>query len=99
MFLPILHKAYISIEKNIIDAPEGTCNLYDMRRPPKQATYPIIIEAHIICLNLLVNKFAIICGIVSNDIASTIPIIRKHATIVIAMNIIIIYSNNATGKC
>ena len=40
---------------------------------------------------------AVICGNVSSDIARTMPIMRRHATIVIAIKTIIRYSKKTTG--
>lgn len=87
------------IEINIMEAPEGTCSWYDRISPPRQLTYPIAIDSQIIFLKLYVNRFAVICGNVSNDMARTIPIILRHATMVSAMNIISVYSNSDTGIC
>lgn len=50
-------------------------------------------------LKLLVNKLAVICGSVSSDITNTIPTMRRHDTMVSAMNIMRRYSNKATGRC
>ena len=50
-------------------------------------------------LKLLVNKLAVICGSVSSDITNTIPTMRRHDTMVSAMNIMRRYSNKATGMC
>ena len=54
-------------------------------------------DHQIIFLKLWVNKLAVICGKVSREMASTIPTMRRHDTMVSAMNIIRIYSNKATG--
>ena len=54
-------------------------------------------ESQMIRLNLKVNRLAVICGMVSRDMASTIPTIRKESTMVRAINIIKIYSNTTTG--
>lgn len=54
-------------------------------------------DSQMMRLNLNVNRLAVICGIVSNEIARTMPTIRKERTIVSAMNIIKIYSNRTTG--
>ena len=62
-----------------------------------QLRNPIGIDKRMIRLKLKVNKFAVICGIVSRDMASTIPTIRRQATILKAMNIIKRYSNRTTG--
>mgnify|MGYP006917313287 CR=1 FL=1 len=53
-------------------------------------------DHQIIFLKLWVNKLAVICGKVSREMASTIPTMRRHDTMVSAMNIIRIYSNKAT---
>ena len=45
------------------------------------------------------NRLAVICGSVNNDITSTIPIILRHDTMVSAINIINVYSNSVTGRC
>ena len=47
--------------------------------------------------NLCEKRLAVICGIVSNEITSTMPTIRKQATIVSAMNIISMYSKACVG--
>ena len=43
------------------------------------------------------NKLAVICGTVSSEMTSTMPTMRRHATMVSAMNIISTYSNICTG--
>ena len=68
-----------------------------MNSPPKQPASPVMTDHQIIFLKLWVNKLAVICGKVSREMASTIPTMRRHDTMVSAMNIIRIYSNKATG--
>lgn len=82
----------------MIEAPEGTCRKYDRSSPPIQLIYPIGIDKRMIRLKLNVNRFAVICGIVSRDMANTMPIIRRQDTMVNATDIIRIYSNKVTGK-
>ena len=50
-----------------------------------------------IFLKLCVKRLAVICGSVSNEMTNTMPIIRRQATMVKAMNIISVYSKNVTG--
>ena len=57
------------------------------------------IDSQIMFLKRLVNKFAVICGRVSSEMASTIPTMRRHDTMVRAINIISRYSKVATGRC
>ena len=54
-------------------------------------------DNQIIRLKLCVNRLAVIWGRVSNEMTSTMPIIRRQATMVRAMNIISTYSKNVTG--
>ena len=41
---------------------------------------------------------AVICGMVSSEMTSTMPTMRRQATMVRAMNIIRVYSKKATGN-
>ena len=59
--------------------------------------YPNPIANQIIFLKLCVNKLAVIWGSVSKEMTNTMPIIRKHETMVKAMNIMSIYSKSVTG--
>ena len=85
------------MEKNMIAAPDGTCNIYDSINPPTQLIKPIAIDKKIIFLKLLVNIFAVICGSVSSEITKTIPTICRQATMVSAMKNISVYSKKCTG--
>ena len=69
-----------------------------MNRPPMQLRNPIGIESSMMCLNWLQNRFAVICGRVSSDITSTMPIILRHDTMVSAITVIIRYSIASTGS-
>ena len=55
-------------------------------------------DSQIMYLNLKVKRFAVICGRVSKEMASTMPTMRRHATIVRAMNTIRAYSKKVTGS-
>ena len=44
-------------------------------------------DHQIIFLKLWVNKLAVICGKVSREMASTIPTMRRHDTMVSAMTV------------
>ena len=57
----------------------------------------MVMDNQIIRLKLCVNRLAVICGRVSNEMTSTMPIIRRQATMVKAMNIISTYSKSVTG--
>ena len=83
----------------MMEAPEGTCNSYERHNPPRQPAYPNKMDSQMIFLKLCVNRLAVICGRVSNEMASTMPIIRRQATMVRAMNIMSIYSKKRTGRC
>ena len=48
-------------------------------------------------VNRCENKLAVICGTVSSEMTSTMPTMRRHATMVSAMNIISTYSKISTG--
>ena len=54
-------------------------------------------ESQMMRWNRCENKLAVICGTVSSEITSTMPTMRRHATMVSAMNIISTYSNTCTG--
>ena len=55
-------------------------------------------DENIIFIKLLVNRLAVIWGIVSRDITKTIPTICRQATIVKAINSISVYSKKCTGS-
>ena len=54
-------------------------------------------DSQMIRLKLWLKRLAVICGRVSKDRTRTMPIIRRQATMVKAMNIINMYSKSATG--
>ena len=54
-------------------------------------------ESQMMRWNRCENKLAVICGTVSSEMTSTMPTMRRHATMVSAMNIISAYSNTCTG--
>ena len=49
------------------------------------------------CSEWAISYLAVICGTVSSEMTSTMPTMRRHATMVSAMNIISTYSNTCTG--
>ena len=54
-------------------------------------------DSQMIFLKLYVKRFAVICGMVSSEMARTMPTMRRQATMVRAINIISTYSNTSTG--
>ena len=79
--------------------PLGKATLFVSGRMPRvtDKVEPMPMDSQMIRLKLWVKRLAVICGRVSNEMTSTIPIIRRHATMVRAMKNISTYSKNATG--
>ena len=82
-----------------MDAPEGTLYTYEKRSPLRQLPNAMKTDSQMMRLNWQVNKLAVIWGMVSREIASTMPTMRRHATIVRAISIISPYSIVLTGRC
>jgi hypothetical protein len=66
----------------IMDAPDGISYAYDTTNPEKQPNSAINIDTNIIFLKLRVNEFAIVWGMVNNEIIKIIPITLIFKTIV-----------------
>lgn len=69
-----------------------------MAKPTRQSTHPISMLQNMMRLKLLVSRLAVICGMVSRLIASTMPTMRRVATMVIATKAIRPYSTSNTGS-
>ncbi len=62
----------------MMDAPEGTFRWNEIISPPKQLMYPMPMESQMIRWKRCEKRLAVIWGMVSNEMTSTMPTMRRH---------------------